>query len=87
MFECSPRWRIGISEVVAEHHLTPAGRAERGSYVGCVAGALSRTEYLDGIKAAGFVDATVRFIHQAADGMHNAIIQARKPDKDRRPPG
>jgi arsenite methyltransferase len=76
----APGGRIGISDVVAEDHLAPAERAERGSYVGCIAGALSRTEYLDGLRAAGFVDATVRFTHQAADGMHSAIIQARKPD-------
>ena len=77
----APGGRIGISDVVAEDHLTPAERAERGSYVGCIAGALSRTEYLNGLEAAGFVDATVRFTHQAADGMHAAIIQARKPDE------
>jgi len=74
-----PAGRIGISDVVAEGHLTPAERAARGSYVGCIAGALSRTEYLDGLAAAGFVDITVRFTHQAAEGMHSAIIQATKP--------
>jgi arsenite methyltransferase len=73
--------RIGISDVVAEDHLTPAERTARGSYVGCIAGALSRTEYLDGLVAAGFVDVTVRFTHQAAEGMHSAIIQATKPHK------
>jgi arsenite methyltransferase len=83
----TPGGRIGISDVVAEDHLTPAQRAERGSYVGCIAGALSRTEYLDGLRAAGFVDPTVRFTHQAADGMHGAIIQARKPDEAHRPIG
>ena len=76
----APGGRIGISDVVAEDHLTPAERAERGSYVGCIAGALSRTEYLNGLEAAGFVDATVRFTRQAADGMHSAIVQARKAD-------
>ena len=76
----APGGRIGISDVVAEDNLTPAERAERGSYVGCIAGALSRAEYLDGLEAAGFVDSTVRFTHQAADGMHSAIVQARKPN-------
>ena len=52
----APAGRIGISDVVAEDHLTPAHRAERGSYVGCIAGALSVTEYLDGLTAAGFTD-------------------------------
>jgi arsenite methyltransferase len=49
--------------------------------VGCIAGALSRQEYLDGLTSAGFSNATVRFTHQVADGMHNAIIQATKPDR------
>ena len=75
----SPGGRIGISDVVAEDHLSLEDRAERGSYVGCIAGALSRQEYLDGLTAAGFTDAAVRFTHQAADGMHSAIIQAVRP--------
>ena len=74
----TPGGRIGISDVVAEDHLTPRQRAERGSYVGCIAGALSRTEYLDGLAAAGFADAEVRFTHEAAPGMHGAIIRATK---------
>jgi len=75
----APGGRLGISDVVAEDRLSPADRAERGSYVGCIAGALSRSEYLDGLTAAGFVDAEVRFTHQAASGMHSAIVRATKP--------
>ncbi|MPV38045.1 arsenite methyltransferase [Georgenia subflava] len=73
-----PGGRVGVSDVVAEDELSPADRAERGSYVGCVAGALSRTEYLDSLAAAGFVDTEVEFTHQIADGMHSAIIRATK---------
>jgi len=75
----TPGGRIGISDVVAEDHLTADDRAERGSYVGCIAGALSRGEYLDGLAAAGFVDAEVEFTHEAAPGMHGAIVRATKP--------
>jgi arsenite methyltransferase len=75
----APGGRIGISDVVAEDHLTHADRAAAGSYVGCIAGALSRTEYLDGLAAAGFTDAFVTFTSQAAPGMHAAIIRAVKP--------
>ena len=75
----TPGGRIGISDVVAEDHLTPADRAERGSYVGCVAGALSKSEYLEGLAAAGFLDAEVRFTNQGASGMHSAIVRAVKP--------
>ena len=74
-----PGGRIGITDVVAEDHLTSADRAAAGSYVGCIAGALSRAEYLDGLAAAGFAEASVTFTHQAAPGMHSAIIRAAKP--------
>jgi arsenite methyltransferase len=46
-----PGGRIGITDVVAEDHLSAADRAAAGSYVGCIAGALSRREYLDGLAA------------------------------------
>ena len=73
-----PGGRVGVSDVVAEDHVTPAERAERGSYVGCIAGALSRSEYLAGLSAAGFVNPTVVFTHEAAPGLHGAIVRADK---------
>jgi arsenite methyltransferase len=74
-----PGGRIGITDVVAEDLLTAADRAAAGSYVGCIAGALSRGEYLDGLAAAGFMDASVTFTNEAAPGMHSAIVRAVKP--------
>jgi len=73
-----PGGRIGISDVVAEDRLEPEQRAERGSYVGCIAGALSTSEYTDGLRAADFDDISVEFTHQVADGMHGAIVKAVK---------
>jgi arsenite methyltransferase len=74
-----PGGRIGIADVVAEDRMSAADRAAAGSYVGCVAGALSRSEYLAGLAAAGFTDASVTFTHEAAPGMHSAIIRAVRP--------
>ena len=74
-----PGGRISVSDVVADDHLTPADRAERGSYLGCVAGALSTSEYLAGLAAAGFTGDDVHFTHEAAPGMHSAIVRAVKP--------
>jgi arsenite methyltransferase len=74
-----PGGRIGISDVVAEDGMSPADRAAAGSYVGCIAGALSRAEYLDGLTAAGFAGPSVTFTAQAVPGMHSAIIRAVKP--------
>src|SRR6266516_6489991 len=75
----APGGRVGVSDVVAEDELTPADRPARGGYVGCIAGALSRSEYLDGLAAAGFAEASVEFTHEAAPGMHGAIVRASKP--------
>src|SRR4051794_21495603 len=73
-----PGGRLGISDVVAEDELTPRQRAERGSYVGCIAGALSRSEYHAGLEAAGFEQVSVDFTHEVADGMHGAVVRAFK---------
>jgi len=74
-----PGGRLGVSDVVAEDRLSPEDRADRGAWAGCVAGALSITEYRDGLAAAGFTDITITPTHPVADGMHSAIIKATKP--------
>jgi arsenite methyltransferase len=71
--------RIGVSDVVADDALTPADRAERGPYVGCIAGALSFREYREELEAAGFTDVEIDVTQELVDGMHGAIVRARKP--------
>jgi arsenite methyltransferase len=73
-----PGGRIGITDVVAEDGLSPAERARRGSYVGCIAGALSKGEYEARLEAAGFEHVAVEFTHEVADRMHSAIIKGVK---------
>jgi arsenite methyltransferase len=75
----APGGRVSVSDIVAEDRLGPEDRAERGSYCGCIAGALSRGEYERLLVEAGFEDVSVEFTHEAADGMHAADIHARKP--------
>jgi arsenite methyltransferase len=79
-----PGGRLGISDVVAEDRLSSAERAERGSHVGCIAGALSRSEYVAGLEAAGFDEVSVDFTHEVADGMHGAIVKAVKGAEPKR---
>jgi SAM-dependent methyltransferase len=74
-----PGGRLGVSDIVAEDHLTGEQRAERGSYVGCIAGALSQTEYQVGLRAAGFTEVSVAFTRPVGDGVHSAIIKATRP--------
>ncbi len=74
-----PGGRVGVSDIVADDKLTPAERAERGSYVGCIAGALSFGEFRDGLRAVGLVDVEIVPTHTVAEGMHSAIVRATKP--------
>lgn len=81
-----PGGRLGVSDIVAEDRLSAAERAERGSYAGCIAGALSKSEYIEGLESAGFENVSVSFTHEVAEGMHSAIVQASKPDREARRP-
>lgn len=74
-----PGGRVGVTDVVAEDRLSPAERAARGSYAGCIAGALSVSEYERGLREAGLDGVSIVFTHQVADGLHAAIVKARKP--------
>jgi SAM-dependent methyltransferase len=77
-----PGGRLGISDVVAEDRLSAEDRAERGDWAGCIAGALSQSEYLLLLTVAGFAHPSVEFTHEVADGLHGAIVRAVKPSGD-----
>ena len=74
-----PGGRLGITDIVAEDALTPEQRAERGSYVGCIAGALSFSEFEAGLRDAGLTGISLTSTHTVADGMHSVIVKATKP--------
>ncbi len=77
-----PGGRLGVSDIVADDALSTAERLEQGSYVGCIAGALSFSEYEAGLHDAGLVDVSITPTHQETAGMSSAIVRARKPDGD-----
>lgn len=54
-----PGGRFAVSDVVVDGDLPPAVRADMEAYVGCVAGALERDDYLARLFRAGFVDASI----------------------------
>ena len=70
--------RLGISDVVAADELAPSERAERGSFVGCIAGALSFAEYTRELSSAGFTDIQIERTDEVTDQMYGAIVRARK---------
>ena len=74
-----PGGRLGITDILAEDHLTPAERFKRGARAGCIAGAPSVAEYRDGLTGAGFTGITITPTGQVAAGVHAAIIRAARP--------
>jgi len=74
-----PGGRVAVSDVVADDHLTTDDRAERGSYVGCIAGALSFAEYRSELERAGFIDIEVVPTREITHGMHDAVVRGVKP--------
>ena len=74
-----PGGRLGISDIVAGDDLSPTQRAERGSWAGCIAGALSFGEYEADLRRAGFMDVRLTPTHEVADGIFSAIVRATKP--------
>jgi arsenite methyltransferase len=54
-----PGGRLAVSDVVVRGEVPPAIRKSVELWVGCIAGALSDTEYLAKLDAAGFADAEI----------------------------
>jgi arsenite methyltransferase len=71
--------RLGVSDVVAADGLSEADRAARGSFVGCIAGALTLSEYSDLLMRAGFEDIGIDITDELADEIYGANVRARKP--------
>jgi ubiquinone/menaquinone biosynthesis C-methylase UbiE len=73
-----PGGRIGITDIVADDALTAEQRAERGSLAGCIAGALSFSEFRSGLEAVGLEDVSLTVTHQVADRMYSVIVKAHR---------
>lgn len=74
-----PGGRFAVSDVIADSAIEAATRPDRERWTGCIAGALSREEYVDLLEKAGLADIEVRETHRVHDRASSAIIRARKP--------
>jgi arsenite methyltransferase len=75
-----PGGRVAVSDVVADPDMDDATRADMEQWTGCVAGALTRTEYEAALTAAGLVDLEIRETHRVHEHAASAMLRARKPD-------
>ena len=54
-----PGGRLMVSDIVLEGELPPVVRESAAAYVGCIAGAMRKEDYLNAIKEAGFAEVEV----------------------------
>jgi arsenite methyltransferase len=73
-----PGGRFAVSDVIADDGMDAATKADMAAWTGCVAGALTRAEFADGLRAAGFEDVEIRATHRVHEHAASAIVRARR---------
>ena len=74
-----PGGRFAVTDVIADEDMDDATRADMAAYTGCIAGALTETEFRAALTAAGLTDVEIRETHRVHDQAISAIVRARKP--------
>ena len=74
-----PDGRLAVSDVVADDDMDAATRADMDAYTGCIAGALTRSDYDRHLRAAGLESIEIRETHRVHQHAGSAIIRATKP--------
>jgi SAM-dependent methyltransferase len=72
-----PGGRFAVTDVVTMREFTEEEQADMAKWSGCIAGALSGEEYVEGLTAAGFRDVEVDVTHALAEDVVSAVIRAR----------
>ena len=78
-----PGGRLAVSDVIADPDMDEATKADMAAWTGCVAGALTDTEFRATLETAGFEDVEIRETHRVHEHAAAAIIRARKPVRPR----
>jgi arsenite methyltransferase len=74
-----PGGRLAISDVIADADLDEQTKADMTAWTGCVAGALTESEFRAALAGAGFAEIEIRPTHRVHERAAAAIIRARKP--------
>jgi len=74
-----PGGRFAISDVIADEDMDDATRADMQKWTGCIAGALTRTEFERALAHAGLAEIEITETHRVHEHAVAAIIRARKP--------
>jgi len=71
-----PGGRLAFSDVIADEDMDEATKADMEAWTGCIAGALTHTEFNDALTTAGFANIEIRLTHRVHDHAQSAIIRA-----------
>ena len=74
-----PGGRLAIADVVTQAEATPEQQALVGTWVSCVAGSLTPSQYRALLEGAGFVGVSIDESHRVTDQLHSVVIRATKP--------
>jgi SAM-dependent methyltransferase len=74
-----PGGRFAVSDVIADPDMDEATRADMQQWTGCVAGALTRSEFEDALDRAGLTDVEITETHRVHEHATSAIVRATKP--------
>lgn len=74
-----PGGRFAVSDVIADPAMDEATRADMAQWTGCIAGALTREQFVEMLAAAGLIDVEIRETHRVHEHAGAAIIRATKP--------
>ena len=78
-----PGGRFAVSDVIADPDMDDATRQDMQQWTGCIAGALTREQFEDALRAAGLEDVEINETHRVHEHAGSAIIRARKPGSAR----
>jgi ubiquinone/menaquinone biosynthesis C-methylase UbiE len=74
-----PGGRLAVSDVIADRDMDQATKADMAAWTGCVAGALTETEFRAALEGAGFEEIEIVPTHRVHEHASSAIIRARRP--------
>jgi arsenite methyltransferase len=74
-----PGGRFAVSDVIADPDMDADTRRDMQQWTGCIAGALTRSEFAAALRNAGLDDVEITETHRVHEHAGSAIIRARKP--------
>ncbi len=74
-----PGGRLAVTDVIADEDMDEATRTDMEEWTGCIAGALTETQFREALREAGLSNVEIRATHRVHEHAVSAVVRARKP--------